>query len=220
MIGDKVIGDTVREGLGAFLNGRETADRRRAIGVSDQELAGVLAGAAVTGFAGVVVPELNGVSAAIDAAVASGESFDLNAGLVVALAVGFAATFFLQWRSGPAIVGWIGRRLGAGADHESGRVWLYLAALAVFLVNVAVLLVDLVLGLFAPAAQLVVGWTSLAASLALLLAAIAVLASLARDVLGVAGQARSLLFTLIWIALLILVGLLAAAPPLLLIVGH
>jgi hypothetical protein len=207
-----VIADMIREGVGAYVSGREVAQRRRAIGVTDQAFFAAVAGAALTSFAGFIVPELNGVGAAVDAATGSTESSGLTFAMTIAFAAALAVVAVVEWLPGPGMVSFLAHRLGAAADAESGRIWLFLTALATGVANLAILFLDALLGFVAFAAQAMAGWLSIAGSVLALVAVVAVFASLAQDVLGLGGKLRGVLFSVLWIALLIFIAVAVAGP--------
>jgi hypothetical protein len=208
-----MIAGLLSEGVWALRDARGASEQRRQLGLErDQFVRCMLVGGFVT-FAGVLVPELSGISAAMDTAMGD-EPSDLMLSWPMPLALGASiaiVTALVIWK-GPNLTEWLARRFGSQASLMDAAIWLYLATAAATVVALAIAAFDLVAGLASSALPASIGQIALAVALVSLVVSLAISAVLAQHLLGLAGRLRSLAFTTVWLAGCLAAGLAMLMP--------
>ena len=202
----------LREGLSTVTDARLVADRRQAMGLERDGFGLALAVSAVVTMAGTVLPEINGVGLAVSKALGDDDPLLLDAASYGAIGVALAGlAVLLVWR-GPAAASWLAARFGGRPDQKAAACWIYLSTLGAAVITLGVIVVDLVGGLLVEAMPGPVAITSLLVSGGALVFLLALATMLSGHLLGLAGQARRLGFTLLWLGLLLLASLAIGIP--------
>ncbi|MGL4974020.1 MAG: hypothetical protein ACRC56_01905 [Bosea sp. (in: a-proteobacteria)] len=200
-----MIGALLTEGISALRDARGTTESRMQLGLERSKFIWAMVFGATVTVLSIVVYELTGVSAATDRALGEEPSdFMLSWPIFPAMIAGIAAvTAAIIWL-GPQFTSGLARLFGGDPTPIGGAVWIYLAALAGCVLSVAIMPIDVVLGLAFPAPSATAGWVSLALMLLSLIASLAVCTQVAQHVFGIRNQTRSLVFVILWLVLSLL----------------
>jgi hypothetical protein len=208
-----VIAALLSDGIWALRDPISASLARRSRGLERPAFVNSMVTAAIVTFVSVMVPEISGMSAAIDRAMGDEPStLMLTWPMMASLAIAMAMLTMLTIWKGPAAANWLARRFGAQGSLLDAAIWMYLATAATIIISLGLMFFDLVGGLASAVLPNSLGYVSLALSLVSLIASFAVSAVLARHLLNVAGHVRSLLFTATWLMACIVVCVAVWAP--------
>jgi hypothetical protein len=205
--------ELLAEGHAAVLNARMTSDRRMAAGLERARFVNAIFLGGVLTWIGMYVSELSGVSAAMDRSMGDEPSWlfltwPMFGSSVIALSV---VTALILWK-GPAVASRLSRLVGGQSGAMDAAIWIYLSTLASGVIALAVIALDLAFGLLLQILPDATGWVPLIIAFVSLFATLVISAHLAENVLAIGGRVRSLLFTCLWLALMLLVVIAVWAP--------
>jgi hypothetical protein len=209
-----MISAILADGISVFSHSGNAARRVLDAGVSRELFIRTMLVAAAFAAVEMFVPEINGVSAAMDKVTGtSPDDFSLLAwpGFATLIVVIAAPIMFVLWR-GPAVAAWLAARLGGQGGLQAAAVWIYLATAASIVVSIAVTAGDVIAGVILVASQSVAGWFAWTVALVGLLAILSSSSALARTLFAITTPARSLTMTIIWLLMLLSIGLTASFP--------
>lgn len=208
-----VIVALLREGISVLRDAKGTAEQRKTLGLERTQFVNCMLFGCVVTLLSIVVPELSGMSAAMDRAMGDEPSdVMLKWPMLPTVAAALAALTALAIWKGPFLTDWLARRFGGRSSLMSAAIWLYLATAAGIVISLAIAIFDLAAGLASNVLPASIGYLSLAISLATIIVTLAISAVLAQHLLGLVGRMRSLLFTTTWLVGCFVIALAVWAP--------
>lgn len=196
-----MIAALLSEGTTALRDAEGTTARRMKQGLERPHFIIAFVVASVVTMMGLIVPELSGISEAMDRAMSDEpSSFMLTWPMFLSGSISIAAlTALTIWR-GPQLAHWLANKLGGQSDLMGAAIWIYLATAASIVISLVIMLTDIILGLAVTVLPPAIGWVSLGISLIGLLVTLSVSAQLAQNIFQFASHLRGLTFTMFWLS--------------------
>jgi hypothetical protein len=200
-----VITELLSDGISTLRDARGTAERRMALGLKRRQFViSMIAGAAIM-LLSLIVPELLGVSQLTDKALGNDAS-DLFSGwsiLPSILGVTCVVTALVIWR-GPYVTNALALLFGGQSISQDATTWIYLTTVSGIVISVAMMLIDVVLGMASGLAPVAVGWISLVVAFLVPILSLAITTQMAQTVLRIGSLRRSLVFVAAWVGCAVL----------------